>query len=646
MTAPVLIPRRALFGNPTRLKPLISPDSKHIAFIAPKDDILNIWVAPIKDPKNAKCITNDKKRGIRQYMWTFNNQIVYCQDKDGDENWHTYLVNIETAEERNLTPFDGSTTIPLNLSPTLPHEMLIMMNKRDPTAFDLYHVDLATAELELIEENTENYAEWHCAHDLKAHFTVQEQPDGGKILLRKNETTGEWDHCVTWDFCDSVSGFHSLNSDGTKAYLLDCRGRDNQALIEMDLLSEDKNAFRLLAESPNTADIQNFVKDPKTGSPIAFSVEYTTTKWYVLDAAYKTDFEYLESKFVGEIDISSQSLDNTKWVITQTTASGVQYHIYERETTSTTFLFHSQDEMLQYTLNNMHPIVIKSRDGQNLVSYLTIPDHLEHSEHAGRPTRPIPLVLRVHGGPWWRDSFGFSPDHQWLSNRGYAVLSVNFRASIGFGKKFVELGNKQWSKDMHNDLIDAVEWAISEGIAIRDKVAIFGGSYGGYATLTGLTSTPDVFCCGVDIVGPSNLVTLLESIPPYWTAISRMMISRIGGDPKTEEGRRFLLECSPLTHVENIKKPLLIGQGANDPRVKQAESDQIVEAMVARKIPVGYVLYADEGHGFGRPPNMISFSAIAEKFLATRLGGRREPYGDDFEGSTAEILQGKEDLLD
>lgn len=287
-------------------------------------------------------------------------------------------------------------------------------------------------------------------------------------------------------------------------------------------MSKDKDIFRLLAESPNTADIKHLLKDPKTGSPIAFTVEYTTTKWYVLDTAFKKDFEHLEETFVGEFNIGSQSLDNTKWVITHSTASGIQYHIYDRGTTSSTFLFHSNDELLQYTLNNMHPVVIKSRDGHDLVSYLTIPDHLEDSERSGRPTQPIPLVLRVHGGPWWRDSFGFSKEHQWFSNRGFAVLSVNFRGSTGFGKTFVELGNRQWSKNMHNDLIgkqssigfdgsflygseysfglifcclftssipDGVEWAITEGIAIREKVAIYGGSYGGYSALVGLSKT-------------------------------------------------------------------------------------------------------------------------------------------------------------
>ncbi|KAF9418660.1 hypothetical protein BGZ76_004347 [Entomortierella beljakovae] len=646
MAVPTLIPRKELFGNPTRLKPLISPDGKRIAYIAPKDKVLNVWVAPVEDPKNAKCITNDTKRGIRMHLWTYSNQIVYIQDKNGDENWQIYLVNIETAEERNLTPFDGTNAMPVKVSHVHPNEMAIQMNKRDPTAFDLYRVDLTTAELELLEENTENYAEWHCGEDLKAHFTTKEQPEGGKILYRKNKTTGKWDQIVEWGFSDNMSDVHSLNNEGTKAYLLDCRGRDNLSLLEMDLLSEKKFDVTLLAESPNPADIKDLLLDPKTGSPIAFCVDYTTAKWYVLDTAYQKDFDFLEKKFDGVVEVISQSHDNTKWIISQKNASGIQYHILDREASSTTFLFHFRDELLKYTLNKQHPVVIKSRDDQNLVSYLSIPDHIEDSERPGRPSQPVPLILFVHGGPWARDVYGFSPYAQWFTNRGYATLSVNYRGSVGFGKKFLELGNGEWSKKMHDDLIDAVEWAISEGIAIREKVAIFGGSYGGYATLVGLTYTPDVFCCGVDIVGPSSIITLLASIPPYWKSMYRTLVLRIGGDPETEEGRKFLDECSPLHRVDQIKKPLLIGQGANDPRVKQAESDQIVEAMVAKKIPVGYVVYPDEGHGFARPPNNISFNAITEKFLAKYLGGRREPYGDDFEGSTAEIKQGKEDLLD
>ncbi|KAF9577090.1 hypothetical protein BGW38_007924, partial [Lunasporangiospora selenospora] len=368
---------------------------------------------------NAKCITNDTKRGIRVFYWTYNNQIVYSQDKNGDEDWQTYLVNLESGQERNLTPFDGTSTFPVKFSTSRPNEMLIMMNKRDKSVFDLHLVNLTTAELELVEENTGKFSDWTCADDLKAHFTLQEQPDGSKVLLQKSKDSGKWEPYLKWEFADSVSSLHSLNKEGTKGYLLDCRGRDNNALLEMDLTTPEKTV-RVLGESPNVADIKELLKDPKTGIPIAFTSQHALTKWHVLDPAYQKDFEYLETKFEGEIDISSQTLDNTKWVITQSTSFGVQYHIYDRETTSTTFLFHSNDEVLQYTLNTMHPVIIKSRDGNDLVSYLTIPDHLEDPARRGRPIQPIPLVLRVHGGPWWRDSFGFNAEHQWLSNRGYA----------------------------------------------------------------------------------------------------------------------------------------------------------------------------------------------------------------------------------
>jgi dipeptidyl aminopeptidase/acylaminoacyl peptidase len=290
----------------------------------------------------------------------------------------------------------------------------------------------------------------------------------------------------------------------------------------------------------------------------------------------------------------------------------------------------------------MHPAVIKSRDGLELVSYLTLPPG-SHAKDKDRPENPVPMVLLVHGGPWGRDSWGFNGLHQILANRGYAVLSVNFRGSTGFGKKFLNAGNKEWAARMHDDLIDAVDWAVKEKIADPAKVAIMGGSYGGYATLVGLTFTPEKFACGVDIVGPSNLQTLLNTIPAYWAPMMQLFKDRVG-DPDTEEGKKLLEERSPLTRVDRIKRPLLIGQGANDPRVKQAESDQIVKAMQERKIPVTYVLFLDEGHGFARPPNNLAFYAVAEAFLAKNLGGRAEPIGDAFDGSSIKVPAGADDI--
>ncbi len=290
----------------------------------------------------------------------------------------------------------------------------------------------------------------------------------------------------------------------------------------------------------------------------------------------------------------------------------------------------------------MKPVEIRSRDGLTLVSYLTLPPGTD-AQATGRPGKPLPLVLDVHGGPWARDSYGFNPEHQWLANRGYAVLSVNYRGSTGFGKKFLNAGDREWAAKMHDDVMDAVDWAVREKIAVADKVAIYGGSYGGYATLVGLTFTPDRFACGVDIVGPSNLLTLLASIPPYWKSAFEDMAHRIG-DPRTEKGRELLKERSPLTHVDRISKPLLIAQGANDPRVKQAESDQIVTAMQAKHLPVTYALYPDEGHGFARPQNRIAFYAVSEGFLSQCLGGRHQAIGEDFAGSSLKVPVGADHI--
>jgi acetyl esterase/lipase len=316
----------------------------------------------------------------------------------------------------------------------------------------------------------------------------------------------------------------------------------------------------------------------------------------------------------------------------------VRYYRFDREAQKAEFLFTNRQALEGRPLQKMHPHVVKSRDGMDLMCYLTLPPG---HDAGGKADRPVPMVLLVHGGPWGRDGWGFDPLHQLLSNRGYAVLSVNFRGSTGFGKKFLNAGNQEWAGKMHDDLIDAVNWAVAKKIADPSKIALMGGSYGGYATLVGLTFTPDVFACGVDIVGPSNILTLLSTIPPYWAPAVQMFKDRVG-DFTSAEGKKFLTERSPLTHVAKIKRPLLIGQGANDPRVKQAESDQIVKAMTERSIPVTYVLFPDEGHGFARPANSLAFNAVAEAFLAKHLGGRYEPVGDAFDGSSLTVPQGAE----
>ena len=377
----------------------------------------------------------------------------------------------------------------------------------------------------------------------------------------------------------------------------------------------------------------------KTVQAVGFT--YERKEWQVLDASIATDLDYLRAVEDGDLEVVSRALDDSQWIVAYLRDDGPKrFYRYEREQKRALFLFADHGQLEEHPLARMHPVVIKSRDELDLVSYLTLPIGSD-ADGDGRPERPMPMILFVHGGPWGRDEWGFNPILQWLANRGYAVLSVNYRGSTGFGKGFVNASTREWGGKMHDDLIDAVQWAIEESIADPLRIAIMGGSYGGYATPAGLAFTPDTFACGVDMVGPSNLVTLLETIPPYWEPVVEMLVKRVG-DHRTEEGRAFLKERSPLTYVERIRRPLLIGQGANDPKVKQAESDQIIAAMQEKNIPVTYALFPDEGHGLRRPENSIAFSAVAESFLAEMLGGRCEPIGDDFKGSSITVPVGRE----
>ena len=413
--------------------------------------------------------------------------------------------------------------------------------------------------------------------------------------------------------------------------MIDSRGRDKAALYTLNLMTDEK---KVIAENEKS-DIGDVLVHPTTYEVEAYATNYLRKEWVSLNDDTKTDMDYLESFKDGDLSVYFQSTDNNTWILAYDSPQEyLKYYKYDRNAKKAELLVSSKPEFDDVPLANMYPVEIKSRDGQNLVSYLTIPRELDVD---GRTSKPAPTVLLVHGGPWGRDNFGFNGLHQWLANRGYVVLSTNFRGSTGFGKNFVNIAAHEWAGKMHDDLIDAVNWMVDEKIADKEKVAIMGGSYGGYATLVGLTYTPDVFACGVDIVGPSNLTTLLNTIPPYWKSFRDVFVHHIG-NPDTDEGKALLEERSPLNRVDSIVKPLLIGQGANDPRVKQTEADQIVKAMNEKQIPVTYVLYPDEGHGFARPENNLSFFAVSEAFLAQHIGGRYQDIGDDFKNSSIQII--------
>jgi dipeptidyl aminopeptidase/acylaminoacyl peptidase len=639
MSKPNLIPRQKLFANPAHEDPQISPDGSRISFLAPVDGVENVWVGPADDPSAARPVTSDTERGIWYYAWAYTNQhILYLQDVGGNENFHVYAVDLSDGETRDLTPIEGVQAMVQMKSQRRPNEVVLLINERDETLHDLYLVNLESGERTLLAENP-GFASWICDEDLAVRFG-RSFTESGSEVLHKQTASGEWVEFLNIDQEDTITT-HALgfNKAGDVLYMLDSRDRDTAALFELDTETAER---RLLYEN-SRADVNDLLVHPTSRTVQAAAATFERRHWEVLDESIRPDFDYLATVVDGEIDFYSRTLDDGKWIVGFNVSDGPYgFYLYDREARSARLLFNYRPELEGEKLAVMHPVVLKSRDGLDLVSYLTLPVESDPMG-TGRPSEALPMVLLVHGGPWGRDFWGFWEEPQWLANRGYAVLNVNFRGSTGMGKAFVNAADHEWAGKMHDDLIDAVEWAIAEGIADRSRIAIMGISYGGYATLVGLTFTPETFACGVDIVGPSNLFTLLESIPPYWKPMFELLAKRVG-DPRTESGRKLLRERSPLTRADQIERPLLIGQGANDPRVKQQESDQIVSAVRKKGIPVTYALFPDEGHGFARPENNLAFNAVTEAFLGECLGGRVEPIGDDLAGSSLVVKDGVEHI--
>ena len=634
-----LIPREVLFGNPDKASVQLSADGTKIAYLAPVDSVLNVWVGSADDPAAAKPVTDDTDRGIRGYFWAYTNEhILYVQDKAGDENWRVYSVNLTTGETVDLTPLEGVQARIAAVSQNHPNEMLVALNDRIPQLHDIYRVNIVTGERSLVLEN-EGFLGFVIDDEYNVSLGAQMTLEGGMEYFSRTEEGG-WEPFMEIAMEDTLTTSPvAFDKTGKILYMIDSRGRDTSALTALELESGE---LTLIAKDPQ-ADISDAMVHPMEGTIQAVAFTYERKHWQILDESIATDLAYLGTVADGDVEVTGRTLDDKYWIVAYVMDNGpVRYYHYDREAQEAQFLFTHQEELEDLPMSNMHPVVIESRDGLNLVSYYTLPVGSD-SDGDARPDQPLPMVLYVHGGPWSRDTWGYNPVHQWLTNRGYAALSVNFRASTGFGKAFINAGNKEWGGKMHDDLIDAVDWAIREGIADPEKVAIMGGSYGGYATLWGMTNTPERFACGVDIVGISNLMTWFETIPPYWQPQIELFATRVG-DARTEEGRALLTERSPVTYVDQIQQPLLIGQGANDPRVNQAESDQIVEAMQEKGISVTYVLYLDEGHGFARPENNLSFFAVAEAFLSECLGGKYEPIGDDFEGSSITVPVGAEEV--
>ena len=627
-----LIPRASIFGNPTKAQGLVSPDGKWISWLAPRDGVLNIWAAPADDPSKARPLTSEKVRPIRQHFWAQDSRmILFVNDRGGDENYLLYGVAPEGGEMKAFTPFQKTAVNFIGDSRRHRDEVLIGINNRDPQWHDAYRLNTATGELKLVYEN-HGFSGFIADEDLEIRFATREKPGGTTEVLRFDD--GKTEPFVTVPPEDSItSQTVGLSADGRTLYAIDSRGRDKAALVALDVASAKE---RVLGENAK-ADVAAVLQNPLTLLPEAYSVNYLKNEWFPVGDAVKADIAALNHLVKGQWNVVSRDDADAHWVVqVDEVTKPVAYYLYERKAKRLDPLFVTRPALEGKPLAPMYGVEIKARDGLTLPAFLTLPVGTAQGMH---PTKPLPMVLNVHGGPWYQDKFGYNAEAQWMANRGYAVLQVNYRGSTGMGKAFVEAANHQFSRKMHDDLIDAVKWAVGHGITTQDKVAIYGGSYGGYATLVGMTFTPTEFACGVDIVGPSNLVTLIQSFPDYWKPFMESSWYRRVGNPDKPADRELLLAASPITRMDRIQRPLLIAQGANDPRVTRKESDTIVHAMAEKKIPVTYVVYDDEGHGFARPENRISFYAISEAFLSKCLGGRAEPM-NGFPGAHIEVPQG------
>lgn len=615
-TATPLIPRQILFGNPEKMDPHVSPDGKHIAYLAPltkndESEVLNIWIKSI-DKNDDRPLTHFTDRSSQSFFWSHDSsQILYIKDNKGDENWRLYGIKLDSREATCYTPFEKTQVRVVDYKKrNNPSLLIIGLNKDNPALHDIYTLDLSTKKIELLCKNPGGAVQWVVDRNCTVRAAIQDSKAGERqVMLYKK---GTWHPLRTYS-CEDTQNNCLLAGFDEKD--------DTISMLE----SKDYTTARLVSISCSTGettvraqdpyyDMTEVYSNPDTDEIEAVLCDREKPEWIILQTDSNLAKVIQACKGKGNVSVLSHDDTETFWTIMiGKDTSTATYYLVNAKNNTIKELFKARPQLPEDALAPMEPIRYKSRDGLTIHAYLTCP------KMTGR--KQLPLVVYVHGGPYRRDSWGYNNCVQWLANRGYAVLQINYRGSTGFGKDFINAANKEWGGKMHDDLIDGVNWAINAGIADKKKIAIFGGSYGGYAALVGAAFTPDVFCCAVDCVGISNLVTFLKSIPPYWE-VFRAQMNRAIGNPDTEE--EFLKSRSPYYKADAITIPVLIAQGAHDPRVKQAESEQIVDALKKRNIPHEYLLFPDEGHGFANACNRLKFYATAEAFLARYLGGRCE----------------------
>ncbi|BBX90779.1 S9 family peptidase [Mycolicibacterium boenickei] len=621
MALPELISVEDFFSPPERTAAKISPDGTRIAFLAPWKNRLNVWIQDLDGDASPRCVTADETRSVYIYSWTDDPRwLLYMQDNGGDENFHVYRIDLDNPDAAavDLTPFPGARAS-FDLVKGRPGKAIVQTNNRDPQLIDAYELDIATGELTLLAENPGNVIMWLCAPNGDL-FTNTLTADGDVEISQWDSATASLRSIKVYDGTDYPVGIFpvAISPDGTGIWLGSNEGSDRTRLVRIDVATGTETEV----DSHPTFDLGNqmvlpspFILSERTGELVGARYYGERQVIHPLDANFGAVLENLTKLSDGDLGAISSDDSGQRWVVNFThDRDPWATYLYDHATGESRLLFRPYPNLNSDSLAPMTPVTIPSRDGLDLHSYLTLP--------VGVDATDLPMVLLVHGGPWSRDCWGFQPDVQMLANRGYAVLQVNFRGSTGYGKAFTKAAIGEFAGKMHDDLIDAVDWAVKQGYADRDKVAIFGGSYGGYAALVGVTFTPDVFAAAIDYVGISSLANFMRTLPnvarPFLATNWHLYV----GDHNDPTQEADMLARSPITKVDQIRTPLLVVQGANDSRVVQAESDNLVEALRKRGVEVEYMVKEDEGHGFLNPDNQIDMYHAVERFLAEHLGGR------------------------
>jgi len=609
---PPLIPREDLFGNPDKTDPELSPDGTRLAYLAPEEGVLNVWVGTI-GRRDDHPITNDRKRGIRYFSWLYDDTyIIYIQDKDGDENWHVHAVDLTSGEDRDYTPFDHVQARVIDVSPERPNELLIALNRRDPVYHDVYRLDITTGKLELVYQNDQRFIGFLADHDGKLRVGMSSRDDGGVDLHVRDTVDAPWRVLYSWGPTDLIrAGAISFTPDNRGLYISSSVGTNTCELRILDIATGKEET---VASDPR-ADVDTYVLHPTKHTIQAVSFVKERLDWKILDDDIRDDFDVIRRLRRGSFRIVDRDRADKSWLVLVDSDIGPpEYYVYDRETKSGRLLFSTREALEGVALARMEPIRFTARDGMKINAYLTTP--------RGVPTKDLPLVVLVHDGPWWRDHWGFNAQAQWLANRGYAVLQVNYRGSIGFGKDFVNAANRDWGGAMQTDLLDGVQWAVKRHIVDPKRVAIMGRGYGGYAAMIGLAQTPNTYACGISLNGPPDLISFIKRYIDSRQAIETIIWDRLGHPERDAEK---LKERSPSQMIDKITKPLLIAHGTNHPRVPIEDVRAMVAKLEQAGKPVTFLEYPDEGEALAVPKNRLDFHAKVENFLAKYIGGRYEP---------------------